>query len=124
MADDEDMQEHESGSSGMALAYPTEAGNIKKGGLMIMKDTRACKVSRPCPLSAPPPSLPTSGPAEAPLPMPPTTTIPPRTKSACALPSLPVRTTFERCAPAPCHRSPGDHFRAPRHAVMWIAQAK
>eukprot|EP01050_Picozoa_sp_SAG11_P036571 SAG11_NODE_13981_length_630_cov_1.015066_1_plen_75_part_00 len=44
MAEDEDMQEHTSGDAGASLTYPTEAGSIKKNGMIIMKDVRPCKV--------------------------------------------------------------------------------
>ena len=42
---DDDMVEHESGEAGASTWYPGEAGQVKKGGHILMKGDKPCKVA-------------------------------------------------------------------------------
>ncbi len=41
---DDDMVEHEGGDAGASTWYPGEAGQVKKGGHILMKGDKPCKV--------------------------------------------------------------------------------
>jgi translation initiation factor 5A len=41
---DDDMVEHEAGEAGASTWYPGEAGQVKKGGHILMKGDKPCKV--------------------------------------------------------------------------------